>query len=59
MCRENKLSPLEFIYMVKQESNDYYNMKVINYPSIVAAGIKNYFTLSAKGVTKYENSLPV
>lgn len=39
--------------MVKQESNDYYNMRMISYPAIAAAGIKNYFTLSAKGVTKY------
>ena len=59
MCRENKLSPLEFTYMVKQESNDYYNMKMMNYSKITSSGIKNYFTLSAKGVTKYENSLPV
>lgn len=45
--------------MIKQESNDYYNVKLISYYSISNAGIKNYFTLSARGVTKYENSIPV
>lgn len=59
MCREQQLSPLEFAYMIKQESNDYYNVKLISFNSISKAGLKNYFTLSARGVTKYENSTPV
>jgi dynein heavy chain len=47
------------VYTIKQESNDYYNVKMINFNSMSKAGIKNYFTLSARGVTKYENSAPV
>lgn len=61
MIREHKLSPMEFIYLVKNKnnSNDAYNMKVISYNIIQEKNILNYYTLSAKGLTKYENNVPI
>ena len=61
MIREHKLSPMEFIYLVKNKmnSNDAYNMKVISYNFIQENALLNYYTLSAKGLTKYESNVPV
>jgi len=58
MVREHKLSPMEFIYLMKKKpnSNDAYNMKVVNYNNLSENNITNYYTLSSKGVTRYENS---
>ena len=61
MVREHKLSPMEFIYLVKKKvnSNDAYNMKVVSYHDLTKNKIKNYYTLSSKGVTRYENDTPI
>ncbi len=61
MVREHKLSPMEFIYLIKKKpnSNDAYNMRVVSYHYLDENKISNYYTLSSKGVTRYENSMPI
>jgi len=61
MVREHKLSPMEFIYLIKKQknSNDAYNMKVVSYQFLQENQCKNYYTLSSKGVTRYENNMPI
>ena len=61
MVREHKLSPMEFIYLMKKKpnSNDAYNMKVVSYNYLNENNVTNYYTLSSKGVTRYENSSPI
>lgn len=44
--------------MLKKESNDYYNMEIVTYQSIVKNRVDNYFTLSGHGITMYEQSRP-
>ena len=56
---EGKTSDFEFYYMLKQESNDYYNLEVNTYQNIMKNKIQNYFTLSGHGITMYEQSRPV
>lgn len=47
--------------MLKLESNDYYNMDIVTYQSILKnkSNVQEYFTLSGSGITKYEMSRPV
>lgn len=47
--------------MSKVESNDYYNMDIVTYQSILKnkSKVQEYFTLSGSGITKYEMSRPV
>ncbi len=61
MVREHKLSPMEFIYLIKkkQNSNDAYNMRVVSYHYLQENKIKYYYTLSSKGVTRYDNNVPI
>lgn len=61
MIREHKLSAMEFIYLIKSKmnSNDAYNMRVVEYHLIQNKEITNYYTLSAKGLTRYENNIPI
>jgi hypothetical protein len=62
MVREHKLSPMEFIYLIKkkQQTNDAYNMRVVSFAYIQSNNLKfnNYYTLSAKGVTKFDKDGP-
>ncbi len=61
MIRDHKLSAMEFIYLIKskQNTNDAYNMRVVEYHLIQETKIINYYTLSAKGLTRYENKVPI
>lgn len=61
MVREHKLSPMEFIYLKKRtpNSNDAYNMCVVSYQDLIDENLVNYYTLSSKGVTRYENKMPI
>lgn len=61
MVREHRLSPMEFIYLVKDKKhpNDAYNMNVIKYTTLVKEKIVDYYTLSSKGVTRYKNNEPI
>lgn len=61
MVREHRLSPMEFIYLIKEKpnSNDAYNMKVYRYDKLAENKIVDYYTLSSKGVTRYENNVPI
>jgi hypothetical protein len=44
--------------MLKEESNDYYNMDIVTYQTVIKKKISDYYTLSGHGVTKYEQSRP-
>jgi len=55
LIKEGKINPNEFIYLVRKDG-DHYNLKVTDYCSITD---HVYWTLSAKGVTKYEANFPV
>lgn len=61
MVREHKLSQMEFMYLVKNKnnSNDAYNMRVVSYHYIQKHKIHNYYTLSVKGLTRYENHISI
>lgn len=61
MVRDHKISPMEFIYLVKKnpQSNDAYNMQVVSYLHLQKNNMENYYTLSSKGVTRYEKSTPI
>lgn len=61
MVREHRLAPMEFIYLIKEKpnSNDAYNMKVYRYDKLAENKIVDYYTLSSKGVTRYENNVPI
>jgi hypothetical protein len=45
--------------MVKEESNDYYNMDIVTYQTVMRRKLQEYYTLSGHGVTKYEDARPV
>lgn len=59
MAEDGKIPSYEFYYMVKEESNDYYNMEIVTYQSVSKNRIKSYYTLSGHGVTRYEDSRPM
>lgn len=61
MVRDHKISPMEFIYLIKKKpsSNDAYNMQVVSYAYLKSNNIENYYTLSSKGVTRYEKETPI
>lgn len=61
MLREHKLKAEEFIYLIKKEghNHDAYNLKVVKYSFLTENKIDKYYTLSSKGVTRFENSMPV
>ena len=56
LMKEGRLNPAEFIYLVKSSSSDLYNLKTVEFSEI---NDKQYFTLSEKGVCKFENNMPV
>jgi hypothetical protein len=60
MVRQKKLTADEFIYMIQKEQsqNDHYNMQVVPYSEIIGKKIKNYYTFSCKGVSRFVNSKP-
>lgn len=60
MVRQKKLTADEFIYMIQKEQsqNDHYNMQVVPYSEIINKKIKNYYTFSCKGVSRFVNSKP-
>jgi hypothetical protein len=55
LIKEGKINPQEFIYLVRKDG-DHYNLKVTDYCNIKD---RIYWTLSAKGVTKFDNNFPV
>ncbi len=61
MSGDGRVPEYEFYYMLKIESNDYYNMDIVTYQTILNNKTSNqdYFTLSGSGITKYEHSRPV
>ncbi|CAK95203.1 unnamed protein product (macronuclear) [Paramecium tetraurelia] len=61
MIKEHKLSQQEFMYLIKRKkhSNDAYNMRIVNYPYIQKHQLNNFYTLSAKGLTRYENNITI
>lgn len=59
MADEGKIPDYEFYYMLKEESNDYYNMDIVTYQTVMKKKLTEYFTLSGHGVTKYEDARPV
>ena len=59
MVRQKKLTADEFIYMVRKNQNDHYNMDVVPYSRIIDEEIEDYYTFSCKGVSKFVNSKPV
>lgn len=59
MVRQKKLTADEFIYMIRKNQNDHYNMEVVPYSIIVEQNITDYYTFSCKGVSKFVNSKPV
>lgn len=58
MVRQKKLTAEEFIYMIRKNPNDHYNMDVVPYSYIVKNNIVDYYTFSCKGVSKFVNSKP-
>ena len=58
MVRQKKLTADEFIYMIKKNQNDHYNMEVVPYSEIINKKIQDYYTFSCKGVSKFVNSKP-
>lgn len=62
LLQETKLKSLsekEFVYLAKEEVNDYYNLHKINYPDITRHSIDLYFTLSIRGLTRYQHARAV
>lgn len=61
LVKENRLSLQEFIYLKKRNSaeSDAYNLKVVNYSSLVRKKQNNYYTLSCRGLTYFEKQVPV
>ena len=49
----------EFIYLVRQGDDDPYNLDVIDYEKIKANQIKEYYTISKKGLCHYDNGKPL
>ncbi len=60
MVRQKKLTADEFIYMVRKNQNDHYNMEVVPYSEILLKKTTDtdYYTFSCKGVSKFVNSKP-
>ena len=56
LMKEGRINPAEFIYLVKGSSGDLYNLNIVEFSEITD---KQYFTLSEKGVSKFENNMPV
>lgn len=59
MVRQKKFVAEEFIYLVRRQPNDHYNMDMIPYSEINERGIRDYYTFSGKGVGKFVNAKPV
>lgn len=59
MAEDGRIPDYEFYYMLKAESNDYYNMDIVTYQTVTRKKLTEYFTLSGHGVTKYEEARPV
>ena len=55
LIKEGKISQSEFIYLVKGSLGDPYNLKVVEFSDIKD---KRYYTLSAKGICRFENNEP-
>lgn len=58
MVRQKKLTADEFIYMIRRNQNDHYNMEVVPYSEIINKKTPDYYTFSCKGVSKFVNSKP-
>lgn len=58
MVRQKKLTADEFIYMIRKNQNDHYNMEVVPYSEIIGKKIQDYYTFSCKGVSKFVSSKP-
>lgn len=59
MAEDGKIPDYEFYYMIKEESNDYYNMDIVTYQTVMRKKMTEYYTLSGHGVTRYEDSRPI
>ena len=44
--------------MIRRNQNDHYNMEVVPYSEIINKEIKDYYTFSCKGVSKFVSSKP-
>ncbi len=57
LIRQNQTAPDEFVYLLKREENDHYNLKLVDFE--IARQESVFYTLSVKGVARYENREPV
>ena len=49
----------EFIYLHKNNENDPYDLTVVNYTKIKDKSVREYYTISKKGLCYYINGKPM
>ena len=55
LVRQRKIHNDKFIYLVKDsQTMDNYNLKIISYPQIAEQKMKEYYTLSSRGISLFE-----
>ena len=56
---KNQKNVNEFIYLQRANENDPYDLKVLNYESIKEGNLREYYTISKKGLCHYVNGKPI
>lgn len=58
LIQEDKVSPNEFIYLLRKKNKDCYDLKVVDYSFIKKMNAVSFYTMSSKGVTLVEKGVP-